>query len=117
MTFTVTHIFTDAQGETHFEDKQVPMEAIKVGSKSETVKTTGLQFRSMPDDYDSGWHNTSDRQYVVILEGGVEMQTSDGESRTFGAGDILFVEDTAGKGHLSKAVRGQARKCLFIKVD
>ena len=42
---------------------------------------------------------------------------SDGETRTIGAGEVLFVEDTTGKGHLSKAVSGQLRHSIFIPVE
>ena len=34
----------------------------------------------------------------------MKLTASDGESRVIGAGEIILVEDTTGKGHLSKAV-------------
>jgi hypothetical protein len=47
----------------------------------------------------------------------VEITASDGERRVIGAGEVLFVEDTSGLGHLSKAVAGQLRHSIFIPVD
>jgi len=43
-------------------------------------------------------HPAPCRQYVIVLQGGVEVTTSDGESRTSGAGEVVMVEDTTGKG-------------------
>lgn len=116
MSFNVTRLYTDTQGETHFRDEHIDMFPQDVGEESSLVPLSGMTFRTMPDHYESGWHTTSDKQYVVILGGGVKMTLSTGQSREFKAGDIILVEDTTGKGHLSEALKGQARKCLFLKV-
>jgi hypothetical protein len=34
-----------------------------------------------------------------------------------GAGEVVLVEDTTGKGHLSKAVEGKLRHCIFVPVE
>ena len=38
-------------------------------------------------------------------------------SRRIGAGEIVLVEDTWGKGHLSKAIDDKVRHCIFVPVD
>lgn len=50
------------------------------------------------------------------LDAGVKITASDGESRVIGAGEIILVEDTTGKGHLSQGL-GQMRHSLFIPVE
>ena len=47
----------------------------------------------------------------------MDITASDGEKRRIGAGEILLVEDTWGKGHLSKAVGGKMRNCIFVTLD
>ena len=42
---------------------------------------------------------------------------SDGEAREIGAGEVVLVEDTTGKGHLSQALAGQIRHCIFVPVE
>ena len=37
--------------------------------------------------------------------------------RRIGAGDVILVEDTWGKGHRSKALEGKLRHCIFVPVD
>jgi uncharacterized cupin superfamily protein len=39
-----------------------------------------------------------------VLEGEFEVSASDGETRRFGAGSVLLVEDTTGKGHMTRAL-------------
>jgi hypothetical protein len=54
---------------------------------------------------------------VVNLTGSVEIETGDGTVRRMGPGSILLAEDTTGQGHISRAVDGEARTCLFIPLD
>ena len=37
--------------------------------------------------------------------------------RKIGAGEVILVEDTTGKGHLSKALDGKVRHCIFVPID
>lgn len=46
----------------------------------------------------------------------MKITASDGESRVIGAGEIILVEDTTGKGHLSQGM-GEMRHSIFIPVD
>ncbi len=84
---------------------------------SQVKKATGIIFRETPGDYDYSWHNTPRRQFVIILEGGVDFTVSDGETRRFGGGDVVLLEDMNGEGHYSKAVNGQRRKSIFVTLD
>ena len=45
------------------------------------------------------------RQLVVGISGRVEV-TASGETRTFGPGDVILVEDTEGVGHSSRSAEG-----------
>jgi redox-sensitive bicupin YhaK (pirin superfamily) len=49
-----------------------------------------------------GWHTVPDRVLTVRLDGSVDYETSDGEVRHVPAGGFVLVEDTHGKGHLSR---------------
>jgi uncharacterized cupin superfamily protein len=114
----VVRLYTGADGQSHFEDMQVPMaDKGKIGFLSEKVKATGLVFRETGGDYDYDFHTAPRRQYVVNLEGEVEIEVGDGTKRIFRSGDILLAEDTTGQGHISRAVAGKPRKSLFITLD
>jgi hypothetical protein len=46
---------------------------------------------------------------VINLSGQSEIEISDGTKRRFGPGDIFLVDDTKGRGHISRAVGSQPR--------
>ena len=117
-TLAVVRIYTGSDGRSHFEDLQVPLaDGGKVGFLSETVKATGIVFRETAGDYNYDFHVAPRRQYVVNLEGAVEIEIGDGTRRILRSGDILLAEDTTGQGHISRSVEGKPRKSLFITLD
>ena len=48
------------------------------------------------------YHTVPERVLTVRLDGSVEYETSDGEVRHVQAGSFVLVEDTHGKGHISR---------------
>jgi hypothetical protein len=117
-TMQVVRIYTGADNQSHFEDLQVPLkDGGKVGFLSELIKVTGVRFRETSGDYNYDFHTAPRRQYVVNLEGEVEIEVGDGTRRILRAGDVLLAEDTTGQGHISRAVAGKPRKSLFITLD
>jgi len=111
----VTRIYADEDGESHFAELNIPLrEAGEIGALSELFPVKDIIFRETGRDYDYTWHNAPCRQFVLMLEGSVEIEVSDGARRIFHSGDILLVEDTTGRGHISKAVNGQPRKSVFV---
>jgi hypothetical protein len=114
----IHHLYSDAQGESHFGDIEIEwVQETPTGKLSARLPATGIIFRQAPATLDADWHPAPRRQYVINLDAGVQITASDGESRIIGAGEVLLVEDTTGKGHLSKAVNGQVRHCIFVPID
>lgn len=114
----ISRIYSDADGETHFGDVEIPLHfSGEIGLLSMFQKATGIIFRETPEDYDFVWHNSPRRQYVIILEGAVDFTVSNGEARRFAGGDVVLLEDTSGKGHYSRTVKGQRRKSIFVTLD
>ena len=117
-TMRVVRLYTGPDNKSHFEDIQIPLkDAGKVGFISELYKATGVVFRETTGDYNYDFHTAPRRQYVVNLEGEVEIEVGDGTKRILRSGDILLAEDTTGQGHISRAVAGKPRKSLFITLD
>ena len=117
-TMRVVRLYTGPDKKSHFEDIQIPLkDAGKVGFISERYKATGVVFRETTGDYNYDFHTAPRRQYVVNMEGEVEIEVGDGTKRILRSGDILLAEDTTGQGHISRAVAGKPRKSLFITLD
>ncbi len=115
---TITRLYTGDDNESHFEDIEIALEnAGDIGHLSKLVEATGLIFRKTDPDYDYDWHNAPRRQYIIMLDGAVDVEIGDGTIRRFSTGDILLVEDTTGQGHKSKAVNNQPRTSVFVTLD
>ena len=118
-TMKITRIYTGDDGQSHFEDIVVELgvNANKTGQVSDRFNATGLIFRETSGDYDYDFHNAPRRQYIVNLDGAVEITVGSGEKRVLSAGEVFLAEDTTGQGHISKAVNGKIRHSLFITLD
>lgn len=113
--FTITRVFSDANGDSHFETTEISLqEAGEIGLLSDALPVKNLIFREVVPSYDYDFHTAPQRQYIILLDGEIEIETSLGEKRTFGAGEILLVEDTTGKGHKTRNLKPVRRKSLFI---
>jgi hypothetical protein len=114
----IHNLYVDDQGQSHFRDLEIEyVESGPGGRLSRRLPATGILFREVPPTYDLDWHPAPRRQYIINLDAGVKLTASDGESRVIGAGEVILVEDVQGKGHLSQAVEGQIRHCIFVTVD
>ena len=111
----VTRVYATPDGVSHFDDLDVALaDAGPIGRLSEPVPALGVVFRETAADYDFDWHPAPQRQFIVLLDGHIEIEAGDGETRRFAGGDVLLVEDTTGRGHRTRTTDGKARRSLFI---
>ena len=114
----IHNLYTDASGQSHFRDIEVEWVEERRGSKlSKRLPANGIIFRETQAEHDIDWHPAPRRQYIINLDAGVKITASDGESRVIGTGEVILVEDTSGRGHLSKAVDARLRHCIFVPLD
>lgn len=114
----VVRIYTGDDGRSHFADVDVPLrDRGGHGRISDLWRGAGVMFREVDGDYDLDFHNAPRRQLVVNLTGSVDIEVGDGTVRRLGPGTILLAEDTTGEGHISRAVDGEPRTCLFVPLD
>jgi hypothetical protein len=113
--FTITRIYPDANGDSRFEDIEIELQSGgTIGYLSENYHVENLIFRKVIPSYDYDFHNAPSKQFIILLDGKIEIETSLGEKRIFTAGDVLQVEDIVGKGHRTKNLVPIKRKSLFI---
>jgi hypothetical protein len=102
----LARIFTGPDGQSHFEDMDYPNADASVPP---IQSGEGVAFRRFPPGHLIDWHVAPRRQYVITLEGAVEIEIGDGTVRRFGPGDILLAEDVTGQGHISRVVGSTPR--------
>ena len=98
--------------------KKLFLAIFKVVDKTECLveQRTPAVLVELPDGLDQSWHNAPTRQLVFVLEGRIEVETSDGSKCSWGKGDLFFADDVAGKGHLTRVVHGLT-KLLFLRLS
>jgi hypothetical protein len=113
--FQVTRIYSDSNGDSHFADIEIPLtEAGSIGRLSDILPANGIVFREVEPSYDWNFHTAPQKQYIILLDGEIEIETSLGDKRNFKAGEVLLVEDTTGKGHKTRNLQPVKRKSIFI---
>ncbi len=111
----IIRVYSTPDGESHFEDVDVPLLPSGYGKLSETVPLKGVRFRETPVDGALDFHNAPARQFIVTLSGIVEIEVTDGEKRRIGPGGIMLAEDVTGRGHITREIEGP-RRSLFLPV-
>jgi hypothetical protein len=59
-----------------------------------------------PPGFENDLHNTEIPTWMIVLEGQLELATTDGSSIVLGPGDVTRFEDATGPGHRSRVVSG-----------
>jgi hypothetical protein len=112
----VTRIYTGEDGQSHFEDLDVPLGPGQ-DQLSDLVTLRGVMFRNTLPGSALDYHPAPRRQFVVTLTGRVEVGCGDGTSRVFGPGDVMLADDLTGQGHTSTHLGDAARTSLFLILD
>jgi len=114
----ITTIYSDREGESHFGELEFELtDAGEIGRLSEPYPVKDIIFRENHRHYDYDWHNAPRRQYILLLDGEIEIEVSDGEKRNFAGGDVLFVEDVTGRGHRTRVTNDRPRRSVFFTVE
>lgn len=107
--------YTDSNGDTRFENISIPLtDAGEIGKLSQSFPVASIIFREVEASYDYDFHNAPQRQYLILTDGGIEIETTLGEKRQFQSGEVLLLEDTDGKGHRTRNLQRRKRKSVFI---
>ena len=72
---------------------------------SETFACGPIFFRETPEGHVQEYHNAPRRQLIFLTSGILELEASDGRRCVCRPGDLIFAEDTAGKGHVTRSLR------------
>jgi hypothetical protein len=107
-----TRITNDGRGGSKFEEVEVPQATTPYATNlpplrvsAATPVTGGVVFVTTPPEVrDTQSHPPPRRQFVVILEGAFEVETTDGDKWTFTPGMVALVDDVDGQGHVTRIV-------------
>lgn len=100
----LVRIFTRTNGDSAIELRQVPMSA---GERpmSPTFQGGAMFFRETAEGHVQSYHNAPRRQLIFLTSGILELESSEGKRYICRPGDLIFAEDTTGKGHITRSLR------------
>jgi len=103
----VMRIFADSDGVARVEYRRVPLVPDPSGRPtSGRFPALDYFFRETPAEHARGKHRAPQRQFIVVVSGIGEVVLDDGSRHRFHPGDLLFAEDTTGRGHETHVVDG-----------
>lgn len=124
-TLTLTELFTDRDGRARFRERAVPLGAGTPAARlSELMSCGGCQFRCSPVGFASDFHCTTTPQWLVVLQGAMEIGLRDGSVRVFRPGECFYSNDTlpagtpfdpALHGHRSRQLGDEPLVTLFVR--
>jgi len=118
MPMPLVRVYTGDDGESHFEDIEVPLHTKdEANAISELMEAYEVQFQETVSGGSFDWHNAPRRQYVITLTGELEFESRTGEKHAIGPGQVLLAEDTEGGGHRWKLTNDQPWRRLYVHLD
>ena len=114
----IVRLFSGPDGLSHFEDINPDFNVASRGGafRTEVRPNEVVFYESFPPDFTDPIHVGSRRRQIVTLQGHFEVGNGAGETRVFGPGDIMLVEDFTGKGHQTRVVGGERRYSMVINI-
>ena len=122
-TLTYLHLYTDATGETHFAERAFDFEHLPHVEDRDSImacEVPGVQrailyklTRGAVED----WHTAPRKQFGCVIQGMADITASDGEIRRLRPGSIILIDDTTGKGHITRHVGAEDHIAMMIAVS
>ncbi len=106
----MTRIFTGADGLAHAEEIEMKLN----GNATEMIKASGVEFSRRAPGSNNEWHTGPRRQFVITLSGRGEIEVAEGKKVAVGPGHINLIEDTTGKGHITRNLGAEDRIAITI---
>ncbi len=120
-------LYTDRDGRARFRDQALPLaEGTPAARLSALMVAGGCQFRHSPVGFRSDFHCTTTPQWLVVLQGRMEIGLQDGSRREFGPGEYFYSNDTLPEGavfdarvhgHRSRQVGDEPLVTLFVRAS
>ena len=110
----ITHLYTGPDNLTHAEEIEMKFTPGTPAEVSKMLAVTGGELHRTAGGSVNDWHRAPRRQYVITLSGHGEVEVSGGKKISMGPGHIDFVEDTTGKGHITRVVGADDRVTLQL---
>ena len=119
--FKFVRLYSDELGDSHFDDQSLAMTLTQLAPPAAPLPVSARQEASgfVVIQLPVGWggdkpHPSPGRRMVYCLSGSFRITATDGETRSFGAGDAIMLADTTGHGHVTEVTSSVPVNCVMI---
>lgn len=102
----VIRIWADEDGVSH-------VERVKVMGSPKPLPAVGVAMTSIAQGTED-WHIAPSKTFTINVVGDIEGEVSDGTRVKIGKGDLVYLEDRTGKGHVTRLLTPVAN--IFIRM-
>ena len=113
----VTHIYRKGNGDSAFKDLEISFERTGVDTYISLPNPTEMVLAETDAGHDFRFHNPSQKQWVITLQGKIKVSLLDGSFRTFGPGSMLLADDAeimGSTGHRTQIVSSDSWRCVYL---
>jgi hypothetical protein len=110
-------LFTNENSESDFGEVEIPWEVSGPEQFAFVRTPSSMLLNETVSGHQYDWHNAPRRQWVITLQGEIEVQLRNGSTKRFGPGSILLAEDVKGTGHATKVVSREAWRCVYLPFE
>jgi quercetin dioxygenase-like cupin family protein len=112
----MTRLYTGADNQTHSEEVEVKFPGGESNAVSKMMQVTGAELHRAAPGRVSDWHRGPSHRYVITLSGRGELEVAGGKKIPVEPGHIELIEDTTGKGHITKVIGAEDRVTLHLLI-
>lgn len=105
----VLHVYSDADGITHAR-------RVRVYGTNNPIPVVEVVAGSIGTG-DSHWGTAPNKRFSINTTGDLDVELADGTHHHVGKGDLVFIDDQGGKGHLSHMLTPVANLFIIVPDD
>jgi quercetin dioxygenase-like cupin family protein len=113
----ITRLYTGPDGQTHAEEIEAKFIVGETNDVFKMMSVSGAELHRAPAGRVIDWHTAPRRQYILTLSGRGELEVAGGKKIPVEPGHIELVEDTTGKGHITRVVGTEERVTLQLPLS
>ncbi len=117
---TLIRLYADPDGESHIDEQQIELEPTAYAPPapdvylSRPMAAVAAAFLHVPAGWIGTWHVAPRRQLFVVLSGEIEVEMSDGARKVGTPGMVALLEDTTGRGHVTRALGSTFARAVVV---
>ena len=98
----VVRIYADEMGNSHLEELVISTRPGKETRSAQAVPVEMMFIREYVPNAFVDWHRAPARQFAITILGELVVEVSGSVRRRVRTGELVFLEDTRGKGHITR---------------